>query len=509
MADWIPGISQAKSLFQAACGDFDGAAQTQENFLRQCPVVSQVTSAVQFAAGYEDEALETQASGGYLNYSGAAKQCLGTMSNFADGIPIVGHLKGAVHYAVGDDDGGDKAMISATRTTAVMGGGAAGLIVGGPVGAVAGGIYAGVTVDSIHTIATEKPQGYIAAADNIYNNPSAGGIFDSGLMIVGDGLTGMAGGKIAKGVQNSLTADQLNNQATKIMEAADANKNSMTSAQYIAEADKANALSAAARKLESGGTGQAGNSGGGKAGGGSGGGGGGNSGGSGGSSGGLWPEGKPKLKGGSKTPMGKAGGNVAKGAAGQAASSSSGSQQPNRPQRDGSASNHKTQVNWPKAESLEQANRMLMKEISDYIKDLDSQQDIPNNARQWICDKLQDGPMNEFYERNASAEGVVQIDYTFEGVSRDGTAWRLEVQINADFPNTTHGHPHHYGGEVNVKGMNGKTHRTRPHVEIPAKKFKAGRATDKNYKMKEFGTKSGEKKLDGGGSVKWEYKFTK
>lgn len=44
MADWIPGISQAKSLFQLICLDTEGAAKTQENFIRQCPVVSQVSN---------------------------------------------------------------------------------------------------------------------------------------------------------------------------------------------------------------------------------------------------------------------------------------------------------------------------------------------------------------------------------------------------------------------------------------------------------------------------------
>ena len=42
MVDWIPGVSQIKSVVQLAFGDAEGAAKTQENFFRQCPVVSQV-----------------------------------------------------------------------------------------------------------------------------------------------------------------------------------------------------------------------------------------------------------------------------------------------------------------------------------------------------------------------------------------------------------------------------------------------------------------------------------
>jgi hypothetical protein len=43
MADWIPGISQLKSGFQLICGDVKGAKKTQKHFVRQCPVVSQVS----------------------------------------------------------------------------------------------------------------------------------------------------------------------------------------------------------------------------------------------------------------------------------------------------------------------------------------------------------------------------------------------------------------------------------------------------------------------------------
>lgn len=38
----IPVVSQAKSGVQLICGDTDGAAETQKDFLQQCPVVSQV-----------------------------------------------------------------------------------------------------------------------------------------------------------------------------------------------------------------------------------------------------------------------------------------------------------------------------------------------------------------------------------------------------------------------------------------------------------------------------------
>lgn len=57
-------------------------------------------------------------------------------SNVLDSIPVVGHAKGVVHYAVGDKKGGDRAMHKSTKTTAAITVGA----VGGVAGAVGGAI---------------------------------------------------------------------------------------------------------------------------------------------------------------------------------------------------------------------------------------------------------------------------------------------------------------------------------------------------------------------------------
>ncbi len=34
----------------------------------------------------------------------------GNMSDVADGVPLVGHVKGGIHLAVGDEEGGKKAI---------------------------------------------------------------------------------------------------------------------------------------------------------------------------------------------------------------------------------------------------------------------------------------------------------------------------------------------------------------------------------------------------------------
>lgn len=102
--DSVPVVSQTKSLAQAISCDADGARRTQENFSRQCLVVSQTRSLVEVSMGDTDAAAKTQ------------KQFVQGASDFADKLPVVGHIKGGIHYACGDREGGDKAMMHATRS---------------------------------------------------------------------------------------------------------------------------------------------------------------------------------------------------------------------------------------------------------------------------------------------------------------------------------------------------------------------------------------------------------
>lgn len=163
-----------------------------------------VTSTVQVLTGDVEGAVETQ------------KKCGNALLRTADGIPIVGHAKGVIHYACGDKEGGNKAMMSATRTTGVMGAGAAGFLVGGPVGAVAAGVAGGAAFDTSFTVIDSvandayRPSGYYAAIDNIVKNPNAGDIFDTCFIPVGDGLAGYSGGRLV----NKFTGTSSGNAGT-------------------------------------------------------------------------------------------------------------------------------------------------------------------------------------------------------------------------------------------------------------------------------------------------------
>lgn len=187
----IPVVSQIKSTVQLITGDVHGAAETQEKFFHEGIGVSQLTAGVYLLTGDDKKAGETFDRG------------INTLSSTADGIPVVGHFKGVIHYAMGDDEKGDRSMVSATRTTSVMAGGAGGFLLGGPVGAIAGGVASGNAYDITHTVVTDKPQGYIAGVANFVENPSAGTLFDAAAVPVGDAFAGYQAGNIVKSIQNT------------------------------------------------------------------------------------------------------------------------------------------------------------------------------------------------------------------------------------------------------------------------------------------------------------------
>merc|ERR1719410_691719 len=194
--DWIPVVSQVKSAVQAISGDLDGARKTQERFSMQCPVVSQVRSTVEAVSGDTEAAQRTQ------------MEQLNMLNGVANAVPVVGHVKGAVHYACGDHEGGDAAMKASSRTTAVVGGGIGGFCIGGPVGAVAGGVAGGAAADGATTGIESGikgkycPNGTVASVTDACNANGAnksGHIFDAVVGPVADGFTGYVAGNAACG----------------------------------------------------------------------------------------------------------------------------------------------------------------------------------------------------------------------------------------------------------------------------------------------------------------------
>lgn len=115
MVDWIPGISQVKSLVQSSCGDNEGALKTQENFVKQCPLVSPVTGSLSTSIGKIAGDSDRVKFG-----EEALKQGNKNLEELFNSTPIVGEIKGGLHHLLGETDKGNKAMESATSATGKM-----------------------------------------------------------------------------------------------------------------------------------------------------------------------------------------------------------------------------------------------------------------------------------------------------------------------------------------------------------------------------------------------------
>ena len=180
--DSIPVISQMKSLVQVISGDVDGARKTQETFSKTAPVVSQVRSAVEAIGGNHEAASNTQ------------KEFANNMGDMADGIPVVGAIKGVVHYSMGDKEKGDNSMKSQGKSAAII----LGAAIGGPGGAVLGSVgYDGLTTGIESGINKEfTPNGIVNSIVNFDKAESkSGAVFDILAGLTFDALAGKGGKK--------------------------------------------------------------------------------------------------------------------------------------------------------------------------------------------------------------------------------------------------------------------------------------------------------------------------
>ncbi len=118
--------------------------------------------------------------------------------DFLNSLPVVGHIKGVIHYLDNDKEAGNRAMLAASRTSAVIGAGAVG-IVGGPVLAGVFAAEVGAGFDIVTAIASngKHVNGIMKVAENP-KDPKAylAAVVDT----AGDALTGGAAGAAAKGI---------------------------------------------------------------------------------------------------------------------------------------------------------------------------------------------------------------------------------------------------------------------------------------------------------------------
>jgi len=193
--DWVPGVSQTKSLIQVASGDIEGAKQTQRNFTNGCPIISQAKSIHYFLKRNPQKAKEIQKT--FIRNAGTF------LNEAMNSTPFVGHVKGAIQYALGDREGAREAIDGSSHVLGAMIGGTGGFLVGGPTGAFVGGIVGGNAVDLALTgidsarKRTFSPHGCIETISDLRKGNSkskTGDAFDLTMGFMIDGFVGQVAG---------------------------------------------------------------------------------------------------------------------------------------------------------------------------------------------------------------------------------------------------------------------------------------------------------------------------
>jgi len=129
--------------------------------------------------------------------------------NIADTTPVVGHIKGIVHYCQGDMDKGNKCMESASRSTAVLGVGIATGGAGHAVGSGAGaGVCTGIVYDGLATWIDKGVNGDAATNRGVFglkdaaNSDDPNEVFGALMGPVGDAMAGASANKLGKFICN-------------------------------------------------------------------------------------------------------------------------------------------------------------------------------------------------------------------------------------------------------------------------------------------------------------------
>lgn len=136
------------------------------------------------------------------------------VDSFINGIPLVGHIKGGMHYATGDIEGGRTAMKAATRTSAVVAGGVVGFSILGPVAAVCGGAISGLASDAVITAydteckGTPQPYGSMEAVADTQDRDK---LCKAGATLVADGLIGYGAGSAVAHNGSVIATDAVKN----------------------------------------------------------------------------------------------------------------------------------------------------------------------------------------------------------------------------------------------------------------------------------------------------------
>ncbi|CAF0997053.1 unnamed protein product [Adineta steineri] len=155
--------------------------------------------------------------------------------------------------------------------------------------------------------------------------------------------------------------------------------------------------------------------------------------------------------------------------------------------------------------SFKDANEKLIRDFKGEVDKLN--RDIPEEARDWIKEKLTNGPFKSFYQYVDQHENeVVQIDYNFWGEKPNKTKWKLKLTISADMPNQLLKQGAYFGGEVYLNDKR----KANIHKWLPDGMLKIGRPTEKCVELEKYPSAPEERKIfQFGGNANWTSESTK
>lgn len=190
MVDWIPVVSQIKSLFQLIFGDARGALKTQDNFVSKCPVVAHFVALEAYVLArvcshpcVERDCIEF------------AKRCLKggtrTACTIVDFVPLIGHIKGLLCHLFKDEDGAYRSLICASRTLLVLCFASAAGILAGPAVACFFACAIGVALDGVHAVSRGLESGQVGVWV-LSENWDLGKCFDATIWFLSDAISGFA-----------------------------------------------------------------------------------------------------------------------------------------------------------------------------------------------------------------------------------------------------------------------------------------------------------------------------
>lgn len=191
-----------KAAFQVLCDDDEGAKETMITFSKTNPLIMPIRFTAEVVSGNSDKAEDTLKTFGK------------SVGNIACSTPVLGHTIAAGYGLAGKEEKAERIFKQATRTTVVAGAGILGSFAG-PAGAAGLAIVAGTEWDLVDHLRGKGTNGVAKLIDSVAEGKklAPGELFDTVMVPVGDGITGVAAAKTYDRISTARQQNRLRQEA--------------------------------------------------------------------------------------------------------------------------------------------------------------------------------------------------------------------------------------------------------------------------------------------------------